>query len=86
LVCSGLDRDESTMLLTFLHNMGYVDEERAVDVGELSTVLELDRARVEEILRSLEADGYVASVKRRGGGVSFYLTGKGVIRVCSIYT
>ncbi|MEM0481854.1 MAG: hypothetical protein QXM16_03070 [Nitrososphaerota archaeon] len=79
-------KDESTLLLTFLHNMGYVDEEKAVEVGELSTALALDKARVEEILRMLESDGYVASTRRGEGAVSFYLTGKGVIRVCSIYT
>ncbi|GBC70671.1 hypothetical protein HRbin02_00439 [Candidatus Calditenuaceae archaeon HR02] len=80
------EKDESTLLLTFLHNMGYVDEERAVEVGELSAALDLDTERVEEILRRLESDGYVARTRQRGGMVSFYLTGKGVIRVCSIYT
>ncbi|MCS7145552.1 MAG: hypothetical protein RMJ28_03510 [Nitrososphaerota archaeon] len=78
--------DESTLLLTFLHNMGYVDESRAVEPNEISAALSLERCRVEEILKMLESDGYVASARRAGGGVCFYLTGKGVIRVCSIYT
>lgn len=80
------EKDESTLLLTFLHNMGYVDEDRAVGVNELSAALAIDPERVEEILRKLESDGYVARTRQRGGMSSFYLTGKGVIRVCSIYT
>ncbi len=80
------ERDESTLLLTFMHNMGYVDKMKAVEVRELSEALALDRQLVEETLRKLESDGYVASTRQRGGEASFYLTGKGVIRVCSIYT
>ncbi len=80
------EKNESTLLLTFLHNMGYVNEDRAVEVGELASALALDTEQVVEILRKLESDGYVASIRQREGVVSFYLTGKGVIRVCSIYT
>ncbi|MEM4590781.1 MAG: hypothetical protein QW555_02965 [Nitrososphaerota archaeon] len=83
-MASGLD--DSFLLLTFLHNMGHVGEDRAVGVEEISTALQMDGVRVKEILSSLESDGYVARVEVSGRGVRFYLTGKGVIRVCSIYT
>lgn len=80
------EREGSTLLLTFLHNMGYVGEDKAVGLAEISSALSMDVERVEAILRSLESEGYVASVLGAGGVSSFYLTGKGVIRVCSIYT
>lgn len=78
--------DEHTFLMAFLHNMGYVDEGRAADVREISEALAMDVNKAIEILRALESDGYVASVRRDSREERFYLTGKGVIRVCSIYT
>jgi DNA-binding IclR family transcriptional regulator len=78
--------DDAMTVLAYLHNMGYLGADRAVSVRDLSRALGMDESVLERILQEHVENGYVEYVSRSLGENLYYLTGKGVIRVCSIYT
>jgi len=78
--------DEGLAILALLHNLGCVCGKRSLDVMEISSLMALEKERVEDALLRLSSEGYVEAVEFGGGPRRFHLTARGVIRVCSIYT
>ena len=71
-------------ILLFLHSLGAVSSERAREVDEIARYLQLNREEAKEALMYNARQGYVES--SQGGGDRYYLSAKGVLKVCSVYT
>jgi CTP-dependent riboflavin kinase len=80
------ENDEAAAVLAHLHNMGYLSEDKAVGIKELKEALSIDDDVLRRVLEEHVNNGYVSRVITAFGEELYYLTGKGIIRVCSIYT
>ncbi len=73
-------------LLQTLHNLCATAPELARRSEELAQVFQLNVEDVENILNNYEAQGYTKSFIDDEGKKRYYLTGTGIIKVCSIFT
>jgi len=73
-------------LLQTLHNLCATAPELARRSEELAQVFQINIEEVEGILNSCEAEGYTKSFVDSEGKKRYYLTGTGIIKVCSIFT
>lgn len=80
------DIPSSDKLLLFMHNLGLVRSETAKTGHELAQMLQMDIKNVNEILDRQETYGFVRSYVDPGGTKKYYLTGIGIIKVCSSFT
>ena len=76
----------SEKLLQTLHNLCATAPELARKSEELAGVLQLDITEVENILDNYGSDGYVERFNDNEGKRRYYLTGKGIIKVCAFFT
>jgi hypothetical protein len=76
----------SEKLLMVLHNMCATDPRMARKSDELAQFLQIDRNEVDNLLNRHESEGYAKSFTDNEGNKRYYLTGIGVIRVCSVFT
>ena len=76
----------SEKLLQTLHNLCATAPDLARRSEELAGVLQLDLAEVEGILDSYGSEGYVERFEDNEGKKRYYLTGKGIIKVCALFT
>lgn len=76
----------SENLLLVMHNLGLVRPETAKTGDELAEFLRMDTKNVYEILDRQETYGFVRSYIDPGGVRKYYLTGVGIIKVCSSFT
>jgi len=76
----------SDKLLLALHNLCAVKPEIARTGQELSRIMQIAVENVLGILQTFEKDGYVKSLHDSEGSTKFYLTGMGILRVCSSFT
>ena len=76
----------SDRLLLVMHNLGLVRHEAARTGNELAEFLQMDVKNVGEILDRHETYGFVRSYLDPGGAKKYYLTGIGIIKVCSSFT
>jgi len=76
----------SERLLLILHNLGATSRERAKKSDELAQILETDVNEVNQILDRYQSEGYTISLADDEGNIRHYLTGTGIIRVCSLFT
>jgi len=76
----------SERLLLILHNLGATSRERAKKSDELAQILQTDVNEVNQILDRYQSEGYTISLTDNEGNIRHYLTGTGIIRVCSLFT
>jgi len=76
----------SERLLLILHNLGATSQERAKKSDELANILQTDVNEVNQILDRYQSEGYTISLTDNEGNIRHYLTGTGIIRVCSLFT
>jgi len=73
-------------LLQTLHNLCATTPELARRSEELAQVFQISLEEVENILNGCESEGYTKSFVDSEGKKRYYLTGTGIIKVCSIFT
>lgn len=73
-------------LLLLLHNLCAIRPDKAKKSDEVARVLQLDIGEVDGILSKHEAEGYAKSFTDSEGNRRYYLTGIGIIKVCSLFT
>ncbi|MEM0057394.1 MAG: hypothetical protein QXG58_01610 [Candidatus Bathyarchaeia archaeon] len=76
----------SEKILQTLHNLCATAPDLARKSEELAQVLQLDVADVERILDEYSCEGYVESFADSQGRKWYYLTGRGIIKVCALFT
>ncbi len=76
----------SEKVLQTLHNLCATAPDLARRSEELAHVMQLGMAEVEGILDSYGSEGHVESFTDNEGKRRFYLTGRGIIKVCSLFT
>jgi len=76
----------SERLLLILHNLCAANREMAKKSDDLAQVLHTNVNEVNQILDRHESEGYTMSFTDNEGNRRHYLTGVGIIRVCSLFT
>ncbi len=76
----------SEKLLLLLHSLCAVKPEIAKTVEELSNYVHAAVDSISSMLDSHESEGYVTSYTNSQGVRMYYLTGRGIIKVCSSFT
>jgi len=69
-----------------LHNLCATDPEMAKKSDELAEVLQVDKHEVDNLLARHESEGYTKSFTDNEENKRHYLTGIGIIKVCSVFT
>lgn len=73
-------------LLIFLHNIGAVVGKPGKTIEELTKIMEIKTEELEEIILSQINSGYLEFSIDEKGTKYYKLTGRGIIRVSSLYT
>ncbi|MCX8150851.1 MAG: hypothetical protein N3D85_05060 [Candidatus Bathyarchaeota archaeon] len=73
-------------VLQTLHNLCSTAADLARRGEEVARILEKEPAEIEGILDRYKSEGCVESFSDNEGKKRYYLTGKGIIKVCSIFT
>ena len=73
-------------LLMIMHNTSAVRPENARSTDDLSKLIQISEDDILIILNDFEKDGYLESVTDQNANRKFYLTGKGILKVCSYFT
>lgn len=73
-------------ILLIMHNLCVIRPEVARTADEIAQALHNAVDYVLNVLNKHEAEGYVKSYTDKSGSKRFYLTGPGIIKVCSIFT
>jgi len=68
-----------------LHNLGVVKEEVARTPDQLANTLDMNFEDVQRALETLSSESYVGKVSRENNH-AYFLTGKGIVTVCSMFT
>lgn len=76
----------SDRLLLTMHNLCAVRPEIAKTEEELTNIIPIALDNAQNILNGFEREGYVKSIVDHQGRKRFYLTGMGILRVCSSFT
>ncbi|MEM3703596.1 MAG: hypothetical protein QXX79_04145 [Candidatus Bathyarchaeia archaeon] len=76
----------SEKILQMLHNLCATAPDLARKSEELAQVLQLEISEVEKILDVYGFEGYVESFADNQGKKWYYLTGRGIIKVCALFT
>lgn len=76
----------SDRVLLTMHNLCLVRPEIAKTGEEIANVIQLSVDQVFSTLHSQEADGYVKSHVDADGVTKYYLTGSGILKVCSSFS
>ncbi len=76
----------SEKILQTLHNLCATAPDLARKSDELAQIMLLERAEVERILDEYGCEGYVESFLDNEGRKCYYLTGRGIIKVCALFT
>lgn len=80
------DIPPSEKILLTMHNLGVIRPKAAKTADELAQILQGTVDNVSDLLNKHEAEGYVKSYTDQGGTRRFFLTGVGIIKVCSSFT
>lgn len=73
-------------VLQILHNLCATAPELAVRSIKLSKVFETEIQEIEKILDNYKLEGFVESYIDNEGKKRYYLNGRGIIKVCSLFT
>ena len=76
----------SEKILQTLHNLCATAPDLARRSEELAHVMQLDLTEVERILDNYGLEGYAESFTDNEGKKRYYLTGRGIIKVCALFT
>ncbi|MGQ9624379.1 MAG: hypothetical protein ACUVT9_03300 [Candidatus Bathycorpusculaceae bacterium] len=76
----------SEKILQTLHNLCATAPDLARRGEELAQVLQIEREEVERILDNYRLEGFAESFVDNEGKKRYYLTGKGIIKVCALFT
>lgn len=76
----------SERLLLIMHNLGLVRPELAKPAPELIANALSTAENIPETFAKHEAEGYIASILDREGNRRYYLTPRGILKVCSSFT
>jgi len=72
--------------LLYMHNLGAVNAKRAKKLTELAAILSLSVEELKRLLGRSEAQGYVESTVLEGGEKAYYLSPKGIIKICACFS
>ncbi len=73
-------------ILQTLHNLCATAADLAKRGDEVARILQKDPAEIEGILDDYKNRGFAESFYDNEGKKRYYLTGKGIIKVCSLFT
>jgi hypothetical protein len=76
----------SEKILQTLHNLCATAPDLARRSEELAQVMQINLGEVERVLDNYGFEGYVQSFVDNEGKKRYYLTGTGIIKVCSLFT
>lgn len=76
----------SEKILQTLHNLCATAPDLARKSEELAQIMLLEKVEVERILDEYGCEGYVESFLDNKGMKCYYLTGRGIIKVCALFT
>jgi hypothetical protein len=76
----------SEKVLQTLHNLCATAPDLARRSEELSQVFQIDTKEIENILDNYKAEGFVENFIDNEGKKRYYLNGRGIIKVCSLFT
>lgn len=76
----------SEKILQTLHNLCATAPELAKRSEELSQVMQIDINEVERVLDNYKLEGFAESFVDNEGKKRYYLTGRGIIKVCALFT
>ena len=76
----------SEKILQTLHNLCATAPDLARRSEELAQVMQLDINEVERILDNYGLEGHLESFTDNEGKKRYYLTGRGIIKVCALFT
>ncbi len=85
-VMSRGEHSPNQRLLIFLHNIGAVVGKPGKTIEELTKIMEIKTEELEEIILSQINSGYLEFSIDEKGTKYYKLTGRGIIRVSSLYT
>lgn len=72
--------------LLYMHNLGVVNAKRAKKLDELAAILSISVEELKRLLGYSEAQGYVESTVTECGEKAYYLSPKGIIKVCACFS
>jgi hypothetical protein len=72
--------------LLYMHNLGVVNAKRAKKLDELAALLSFSVEELKRLLGRSEEQGYVESTVLEGGEKAYYLSPKGIIKVCACFS
>jgi predicted transcriptional regulator len=73
-------------VLQTLHNLCATAADLAKRSEEVARILQRDPGEIENLLDNYKKGGFAESFYDNEGKKRFYLTGKGIIKVCSLFT
>ncbi|MCK4313656.1 hypothetical protein E3J49_02370 [Candidatus Bathyarchaeota archaeon] len=76
----------SEKILQMLHNLCATAPDLARRSEELAQVMQFDISELERILDNYGLEGHVESFADNEGKKRYYLTGRGIIKVCALFT
>jgi hypothetical protein len=89
--CKGANnmRDELPFpdkVLQTLHNLCATAADLARKSEEVARIIQRDQNEIENILDQYKSEGFAESFYDNEGKKRYYLTGRGIIKVCSLFT
>jgi len=73
-------------VLQTLHNLCATAADLARRSEEIAQILQRDQVEIESILDRHKSEGFVESFLDNEGKKRYYVTGRGIIKVCSLFT
>jgi HD superfamily phosphodiesterase len=73
-------------VLQTLHNLCATAADLARRGDEVARILQRDPAEIERILDTYKSEGFAESFYDNEGKKRYYLNGRGIIKVCSLFT
>ena len=77
---------QSEKILQTLHNLCATAPDLSRRSEELAQVLQIDLGELERTLDNYKFEGFVESFTDNEGKKRYYLTGRGIIKVCALFT
>jgi hypothetical protein len=83
---SGREYTPHQILLIALHNTGAIIGKPGKTLDELIKLTNINREELEAIITNQTNSGYLEYTTDQTGTIRYHLTGRGIIRVSSLYT
>ncbi len=79
-----LEQEDKPLL--HMHNLGIVNVKRAKKIEELAATLSVSIEELKRLIGRNEAQGYIESTVFENGEKAYYLSPKGIIKICSCFS